>query len=169
VSFFCLFLLLSSATVCAATSESDAAAKVSEAQSAVNSAFAAVQEAEQAGANITSLLSFLNETVGLLSNAEVAYKNGDLNGSVYNANQCIKKANVTLNDALALKSSASESAQGAFWSTLLYSLVGAAAFAVVLFLVWGWFSRRYVNRLLRMKPAETNLRGSSAKKTVSEN
>ena len=154
VSFFCLFLLLSSATVCVATGESEAAARVSEAESAVNSTYAAVQNAEKAGANVTGLLSALNETVELLSEAEIAYKNGNLDGAVYNADQCIALANGTLNDALALKSSASESAQKVFWSTLLYSLAGADAFAVVLVLLWSWFSRRYVKRLLRMKPVE---------------
>ena len=151
-SFVCLFLLLSLTTVCMATSENEAAAKVSEAENAVNSTYEAVQGAEKAGANVTGLLSVLNETVGLLSEAEIAYKNGDLDGAVGKADQCVTVANGILNDALTLKSSASENAQMIFWSTLVYSSLGAGAFAIGLVLVWGWFSRRYIKKMLEMKP-----------------
>jgi hypothetical protein len=147
----------------AETSAAQAASALASADRSVSSAYQAVWEAEGSGANVSALVFRLNATAGLLSEAEVANQSGDFDGTASMANQCITLANGVLSDALALKSSALAGAQRVFWLTLIFSSVGAGAFAVVLVLVWGWFSRRYTRKLLKMKPVKTVLKGVSVK------
>jgi len=151
-SLLCLFLVLALTTVCMATSEDEVTSKISEANNALREAFKTVLEAEEAGANVSGLVAKLNEAGGFLSEAEMAYRNGDLDKAVSETAKCLTIANGILGDALALKSSALEDAQIMRTHTLLFSFAGAVVSVVGLFLVWVRFKPFYVRKLLKMKP-----------------
>ena len=83
---FVLLLLLmlaplSFAAICYGVGESDARAAVSEAQQRINTCYAAAADAAKAGANVTGLLSILNDAGTSLSRAELALGQGDFNSA----------------------------------------------------------------------------------------
>lgn len=150
--FLCFFLLSALTTACMATSEDEAASKISEAENAVGQTFQVVLEVEKIGGNVSGLVDRLNEAGGLLTAAKIAYENMDLDEAVIRADLCSAVTSGVLEDALTLKSLALADAQAAFWLTLTFSLEGAAVFVVTLVFGWGWFKRLYVKKLLKMKP-----------------
>jgi hypothetical protein len=132
--------------------EDEAASKVSEAENVMKSAFKSVWEAEKIGANVSTLLSDLKIAEEILAEAEIAYANGDLNATISKADQCIAIASTVQNDATTLNNSASANLWRIFWLTLTFSSVGAIAFVIFLFLIWGRFKRLYFKKMMKMKP-----------------
>jgi hypothetical protein len=112
-------------------------------------------DAERAGANVSGLILRLNEAGGILAEAEIALRNGNSSEAASKASQCIGIAESVKGDADVLKVSALEKAQTVFWTSLTFSVVGIAVFVVVLMLVWRWFKRGYVGKMLGMKPEVT--------------
>ena len=152
VSLICLFLLLALTTVCVATSENEVSSKIGEADNAVREAFKTVLEAEKAGANVSGLVAMLHEAGVFLSEAEMAYRNGDLDKAVNETAKCLTIAKGVLGDASSLKSSALADAESRRAQTIMSSLVGGVGFVCALILVWVWFKRFHVRKLLKMKP-----------------
>jgi len=130
----------------------EASSSVGEADVAVRRAFNATLEAERAGANVSGLIVRLNEAGGILVEAEMALGNGNSSEAAGKAVQCIGIAQSVKSDADVLKASALDGARTVFWASLAFSVVGIVAFVVVLVLVWRWFKRGYVRRMLGMKP-----------------
>jgi len=130
----------------------EASSAVGGADNALRRAFEAVLEAERAGVNVSDLIVKLDEAGGLLAEAENAYRIGNFSEAVSRAEECSILANGVVGEALSLQNMALADAQTAFWQNLTFSCFGGAAVLVVLFLVWGWFKRVYVKRMLRMKP-----------------
>jgi hypothetical protein len=147
-----LFLLMIFANFCVATSENEASSKISEADSALKIAFKSVWEAERVGANVSGLVSDLKIAENFLAEAEIAFANGDLNGTISKADQCITIANSVQNDATILFNLASANLWKIFWLTLTFSSVGAIAFVIFLTQVWGRFKRSYFKKMMKMKP-----------------
>jgi len=121
------------------------------ADNALKQAFAAVLEAERAGANVSSLIAELNEAGGLLAEAQIAYRTGNFNEALSKANQCSVLADGIMSDALSLKGSALADVQRAVMQALTFSMVGGLAFLTVILVVWRWFRRAYAGKLLQMK------------------
>jgi len=130
----------------------EASLAIGEADNALRRAFEAVLEAERAGANVSDLIVKLDEAGGLLAEAENAYRIGNFSEAVSRAEGCSVLANGVVGEALSLQNMALADAQTAFWQNLTFSCFGGAAVLVVLFLVWGWFKRVDVERMLKMKP-----------------
>jgi len=130
----------------------EASSSVGEADVAVRQAFNATLDAERAGANVSGLILRLNEAGGILAEAEIALGNGNSSEAASKAGQCIGIAQSVKSDADVLKASALDEAQTVFWASLTFSVVSITAFAVVLMLVWRWFKRGYVRKMLGMKP-----------------
>jgi hypothetical protein len=130
----------------------EASSSVGEADVAVRQAFNATLDAERAGANVSGLILRLNEAGGILTEAEIALKDGNSSEAAGKAVQCIGIAQSVKGDADVLKASALDEAQTVFWTSLTFSVVSIAAFAVVLVLVWRWFKRGYTRKVLGMKP-----------------
>jgi hypothetical protein len=130
----------------------EASSSVGEADVAVRRAFDAALDAERAGANVSGLIVRLNEAGGILTEAEIALKDGDSSEATGKAAQCIGIAESVKGDADVLKASALDEARTVFWASLTFSVVGIAAFAVVLMLVWRWFKRGHVEKMFGMKP-----------------
>jgi hypothetical protein len=131
---------------------SEASSSVSDADHAVGVAFNATLDAESAGANVSDLIAELNEAAGLLNEAEVALNSGNLSEASSMAGQCFGIAENIKGEADALKASALDEAQSAFWMPLTFSVVSIASFLLLLLLVWRRFKRRYTRKVLGTKP-----------------
>jgi hypothetical protein len=134
----------------------DASGSVWEADVAVRQAFGATLEAERAGANVSGLIFRLNEAGGILGEAEIALGDGNSSEATKKAGQCVEIAQSVKSDADVLKASALDEAQTVFWLSLFFSAAGIAVFAIVLVLVWRWFRRGHVDKMLSMKPEVAN-------------
>jgi hypothetical protein len=130
----------------------EASSSVGEADVAVRQAFNATLDAERAGANVSGLILRLNKAGDALREAENALRDGNSSEAAGEAGQCIGIAESVRSDADVLKASALDEAQTVFWTSLTFSVVSIAAFAVILVLVWRWFKRRYTRKVLGMKP-----------------
>jgi len=130
----------------------EAYSRVRKADDALKKAYVAVSDAERAGANVSSLIVRLNEAGGVLAVAEMAYGNKDYDGASEKAEACVMMANGVFADASRLKSSALVDARLRFLNTLMLSITSAVVFVAGLVLVWIWFKRSYLRRLLKMKP-----------------
>ena len=136
--------------VCAQTDQT--ASKLQAANNAFEQAFNAVLDAEKAGANVTTLLAQLNNAAGILAQAENSYRTGDSNTAAVKADSVLPIAQEVTTAAQNAKQTALVSGQNAFWSTIVFTVIGAFAFVLVLLLVWRRFKRRYINNLSQAKP-----------------
>lgn len=125
--------------------------KVAKAENAVDQAFSAILEAEQAGANVTNLLTRLNYAGELLAQAEIAVRKEDSNAGA-KAEVALSTAQEVETAAVAAKSKALDDGANALWSSAAFSIVGAVIFVLALFLVWRQFKRWPLKRLLETKP-----------------
>lgn len=144
IILLCLFLSIKIAPGFAA-SESEASQKISEAQNAIDLAYEAASDAEKAGANITDLLTVLNEAGELLSKASFAYASKDFDSAFENAD--LSKVKL---DGLVERANAQEkaAAQQAYSDLMLYvvgPLVGSGILVFGCFTIWN---------LLKMKMRE---------------
>jgi phosphotransferase system glucose/maltose/N-acetylglucosamine-specific IIC component len=128
------------------------ASKLQAANTAVNQAFNAVLDAEKAGANVTGLLVQLNDADGILAQAENSYRTGDSNAAAAQADSVLPIAQEVTASAQDAKQTALVSGQNAFWSTITFTVIGAFAFVLALFLVWRRFKRSYIKSLSEAKP-----------------
>jgi len=129
-----------------------ACSKVQAANYAVNQAFNSVFEAEKAGANITSLLTKLNDATTLLSRAENAYKVGDSAAALNNADGALLVAKQVLVVSPIAKEDALTGAQIAFWSNVALTVVALVVLILALFIVWRFIKRGYIKSLSGAKP-----------------
>jgi hypothetical protein len=130
--------------------------KLQVANQSVNQAFNAVLDAEKAGANVTDLLSQLNNATNILAGAENSYRAGDINATIAKANSLLPITQEITINAQFLKHSATVNGQNNFWSTIIFTIVIAVVFVLVLFFIWCRFKRKYINRLSESKPEVTN-------------
>jgi hypothetical protein len=125
--------------------------KLEAANNAIEQAFRAVLDAEQAGANVTGLLARLNVAADLLAQAEIAVRKGDLSVGI-EADSALSIAGEVEAAAVAARDAALDAGQSALYSTVAYSSVGVVVFVLVLFLVWRQLKQSYVRRLFEAKP-----------------
>lgn len=147
VVFVLLLLLilapLSFTAICHGASESDATTAVSEAQQRISVCYGAATDAAKAGANVTGLLSTLNDAGGSLSKAELALGQGDFNSAYGLAVESEGKLNGFEDAALGLKNSAVSAGNFDFEVNVVGSSVGAVAVVVLGFVVWRLLRKRY--------------------------
>ncbi|MCJ7719729.1 hypothetical protein MUO69_07360 [Candidatus Bathyarchaeota archaeon] len=151
---FYAILMLAGLVACGplhASTGEEAFSRITSADDALKLAFKRVLEAEEAGANVSSLMSDLDEAGESLAEAEVAYRNGNLTGAAGLADSCSALAGTVSVEALALKDSALADSQQAFESTFIFSTGGVAVLVEVLILSWFWFKRARARKLLVMK------------------
>jgi len=128
------------------------ASKLQAANNAVEQAFNAVLDAEKAGASVTGLLAQLNVAEGDLVQAENAYRTGDSNTAIAEANSVLPIAQQVTTAAQNAKQTATVSGKNAFWSTIAFTVIGAVVFVLALFLVWRRIKRSYLKSLSEAKP-----------------
>jgi hypothetical protein len=122
------------------------------ANDAVNQAFIAVLDAEQAGANVTSLLSQLNGAAKLLANAENAMRAGNADNAANNADTAVSIARQVTSQAQRNKESALASKQDALVINIAWTITASVILVIILILLWWWTKKRYVNTLMKAKP-----------------
>ena len=151
----CFVLFAAFTAFCTATNENEASSRISDAENALKNALGTVWKVERLNVNVSGLVNDLNVAGGFLDEAEVAYKSGDLDTALKKADQSVATANKVSGDAMSLYDSASVDVQRVFWLTFVFPIEGAVLFIIVLVLVWGWFSRLYVRKMLKMKAEVT--------------
>lgn len=130
--------------------------KLDAARASINQAFTSVMEAEAAGANINNLVSQMNDALGLLAQAENAFRQNDFDATTIKADGALLLASQINTAAQNARESASSSRQSSFWLSIVFSIIGIVIFLVVLFQIWRWFKQRYTRNLLNLKPEVKN-------------
>ena len=108
VLIFFVFLTLGKTGVSLAVSESEAASRIDEAETAMSLAYVKVLEAGEKGADVSALLVKLNSGVGNLSEAQMRFRNGDYEGAVYYADLSVQSVEGLIEEAEQLKVLASD-------------------------------------------------------------
>jgi hypothetical protein len=129
-----------------------ASLRLIEADNSIRTAFEVILETESLGINVSPLLSKYREALDLLVEAELYYRTGNTDTAIGKAVQCTELAHRVLDDALVLQGSSLIITENIFWSNIIVSLVGCAAFVIVLFSVWILFKRNYIQKLMKTKP-----------------
>ena len=150
LAIFVLSCFLTFNSVVCQTNSADS--KLLVASDAVDNAFNDVSTAEKAGANITSFLNQLNEAADLLAQAEMDYRNGDLGSSASNAESAFSIAQKVSSEAQIAESTALANGQNAFWSAIVFSVVGSVVFVLMLLFFWRRFRNNYFKNLSKAKP-----------------
>ena len=135
-----------------ASSQVVAAPAISQAEEVLVSAYEAVLEAEQAGTNVSGLLTRLNEAGDLLAQAHVLYRLEDFDGAARFSDPCREIGEEVRDEALGLRDQAVLEADQRFRWTMIGSILGVAIIVGVSFLGWRTFKLRYHRRILEMKP-----------------
>lgn len=152
ISFF-LFLLLSvSFSQVCAVDEDEAAQGLADAEEALVSAYGTVLEAEEAGANVSSLLNKLNVGGEYLAEAYDWYRLGVFENASAYANLCRELVSGVSSEAVELKDKAEVLKREDSLFRVFGSAVGVGTILVVGFVVWRVFRRRYFRRALELKP-----------------
>jgi hypothetical protein len=126
--------------------------KLQVANTAVEQAFNSVLEAEKVGANVTDLLAQLNVADSVLVQAENFYRMGDFAAAAIQAESVLQITQQVITAAYEAKQDAVVSGQNSFWYNIAFTVFGSFVFVLVLFVVWRWFKRRYINNLSQIKP-----------------
>ena len=127
-------------------------ASIQAANSSINQAFASVLTAEKDGANVSRLLSDLNNAAELLAQADNAYQSGNLANVTASADNARLIANQVNNEAGSLKDTSSSQSQSYLIFTLFFSVGASLVFLTVLFVAWRRLKNGYKKGLLNLKP-----------------
>lgn len=135
-----------------ADSEDMAVSAVDKAEVAAASAYEAVLDAEEGGANVLGLLGELNVAGVYLAEAHVWLRLGNFDEAARFADLCYDAAEDVRNEACGLKND-----EHGFWVTdsvvtIFSSLVGVVIVGFLGFVVWRVFNRRYRKRVLGLRP-----------------
>jgi hypothetical protein len=141
-----LFLLLVPITSVHAQSESTASLALTEAEEILASSLEAVSEAEQAGANVSSLLEQSNLAGEYLAEAYAWYRLGSFEKTSQFAGLCSDAIVGVRNEAFELRDEANRLSESDFLVTTILSVAGMAAVLVSCFVAWIVFKRRYQER-----------------------
>jgi len=132
--------------------KNEATSALDYAEESLASAYQAVLKAEEAGANVSDLVSRLNAAANLLDNAEATYRLGDFDEVVHLSTLCSDVGKSVKNEAEEMYVEAYGPNVMNIWLTMTGSLVGAVAVGLGSFWSWRFFKRRYYKRILMMKP-----------------
>ena len=138
---------------CVLAQTDQTASKLQAANTAVDQAFSVVLDAEKAGANVTQLLAKLNTAGELLADAQNTYNSGNNAANVISmAEHAIQIAQQVNVDALNLRNNAQFESQNKIQNTVIFSVVGAIVFVILLFLIWRRFRRAHLIKVFGMRP-----------------
>jgi len=132
--------------------EDVAMSAVDGAEVAVASAYEAVLDAEEAGADVSGLLAELNVAGGYLADAHVWLGFGDFDEAVRLADLCYDAVVDVRNEAFELESEANALSVTDSVLRMAGSMVGVVVVVFLGFVFWRVFRRRYNERVLEMRP-----------------
>lgn len=147
-----LFFLLPtiSITWVSATNASAVTGVFIEPEEAIHSAYVAVLDAEQAGANVSVLLDKLNLAGDYLSEAYFWYHSGDSVTANRFAGMSRDAVVNVQNEALALMDAAKADGDAEFVALVVESIVGVVAVVALCSVAWIIFKRRYHGQVLEL-------------------
>ncbi len=151
-SVFLFLLLLVSFPWVGAVDEADSALGLADAEEALVSAYNAVLEAEDAGANVSGLLVRLNVGGEYLAEAYVWYRLGAYENASRLTGLCHEAVGDVRSEAVGLKDEAVRLGDADFVMRLVGSVVGVVIVVILGFVVWRAFRRRYNKQVSRLKP-----------------
>ena len=132
--------------------EDVAASAVNRAEVAVVSAYEAVLDAEDVGADVSDLSAKLNAAGGHLASAHVWFGLGDFDNATRFADLCYEAVVDVRNEAFELESEAHALRVTDSVVRMTGSMVGVVVVVFLGFVVWRVFKRRYSKRVLEMRP-----------------
>jgi len=147
-----LFSVPTVASASASKSEDVATLSIARAEENVSLAYQAVKDAEGARANISGLLSELNEAGELLAKANMSYRIGDFENATFLADASTEKSDSIKIEAYRIRDLALYQGLVNFQSTIAASILSVAAILFISFTGWRLFKRRYYQRVLKLKP-----------------
>jgi hypothetical protein len=125
-----------------ASSEDTATLAITQAEETFVSAYEAVLDAEQAGANVSELLDQLNIAAEHLAEARMLYRLGDFDGAVSSADLSKVGADVET-EAEQLKIDAQRNWGMNLLNRLAVPIVGVIVVILATFIAWRIFKQRY--------------------------
>jgi hypothetical protein len=138
-----VLFIVGSVAFCYASTESDASSAIAQAQQRIEVCYSAAADAAKAGANVTSLLSDLDDAGQLLSNASLAFQNGDYDSAYSFAVQCNSTLVGFEANATSLKNAAVQQGRWVFWVDIVGSTVGTFVVICGGVLLWFFLKKRY--------------------------
>jgi hypothetical protein len=141
-----------SVTWVGAVDEDEAAQGLADAEEALVSAYGTVLEADEAGANVSSLLVRLNVGGGYLAEGYNWYRLGVFENASGYAGLCREVLSGVSGEAVGLRNEAEVLMREDSLVRVFGSAVGVGIILVVGFVVWRVFRRRYFRRALKLKP-----------------
>ena len=157
-SFVCfMFILMFSWFVhaCFAADKVAVDGALIDAENDLSSAYVAVGEAEKAGANVSELLVELRFAGTLLAEAYNTYntnRTDNYDKPYLLAINCSEGVNGIVDEASSLKLEAENAYSGKLFMTAAVSSAALCVFFVLGLFGWRFLKRRYLKRILRMKP-----------------
>lgn len=152
ISVCLLFLLLVSIPFAGASNDYAVIVVLTKAEEVSASAYEAILEAEQAGANVSSLLDRLNLAGAYLAEASVWYRLGDSENASRFADLCNDIVEDVRREALELRDEAKSLEATDFVVTIIGSSVGVIIVVAVCSVVWRVFKRNHYRKVLGLKP-----------------
>ena len=143
IFFLCVLMLSFLTAVCRAESQSDASSAIASAEQRVVVCYNAAASAAKAGANVTVLLSSLTVAGNLLSNATLAFANGDYVSAEALAVQSQQDLVGFDAEANGLRTTALHAGFVNFEVNIVGSLVAAAVVVACAFVVWLPLKKKY--------------------------
>jgi hypothetical protein len=143
--FAIIFVAILSVPSVVLAQQNDSSSSISGAQNNLIQCYDAVKSAEFAGANVSKFTSKLNDAGLLLSDAKLAFANGNFGSAQDLAVQSNKEIASLFFDANSLKTSATQSRTFDFLLNIVGSVGGTIGVLVVSYLVWGLLKRKYGN------------------------
>jgi hypothetical protein len=138
-----------------AYTKDEANTSIQQADEATTLAFQAVLEAEKVGANVSRLITKMNEAAVLLTNAKIMAYKEIFHDTIELANSSIEIANSVKYEAANLKISTMSLHDYIFKISIIESLVGVTAFLLSMTFFWRWFKSYYAHKILSLKPEVT--------------
>ena len=151
----CLVFLVVAVLVvhnCFAVDSSDASSAIDQAQNDLSSAYDSVSAASAAGADVSALLSKLDNAAVFLTQARSEYLSGDYERAVAHAVQCSQTLEGVSGDADGLTADSEAAAGDRFVFSLAVSGVGLFMVLGFGFFGWRYLKERYYGEVLKKKP-----------------
>ena len=155
VTFFCIFLLtlmVAYIPCCFSIETNEATIAVNQADLKLKSAFVAVSEADDVGADITGLIVQLEAGGLFLSEAKLALRVDDYDAANSFALECINTAENLIIDADRLIVVAERIQNDLLLFTVIGSSAGLVLFIIFGIIFWRVLKNRYFRKVLDMKP-----------------
>jgi hypothetical protein len=136
----------------------EAGSAINRAEQDLGSVYVVVAAASASGADVTAELSKLREAADFLSKALSEFEAGDYEKALQAATACTNIVEELSSDAQRSRIEAEKANGDRILSTAVVSGFGLVVFFVLSFLGWRFLKRRYVRKLLDMKPEVADVR-----------